>query len=261
MNRRDHRPSLRRSCRYSRTRILSLECGQQLEIGDDFVPVQQLPVGADGVAEVGRRRRNAGPRGPGGEKKTAAARIGARCCIQQIIGRSYFRRRFKAALKAIRQTLRPRRRNGAWAARIPSASAAVLSRSVQRSSPWRRLPAHPSQPLPRFRHPRHHDEGHRGTRFPHPLQQRHIVIRFTTRKHDIRIQNVSYEDILRLLLDLMAFHRKCAANLPGSCLFKADENDLCHDDTYLRWNSPRSREARELGWTSHTQLKCLTFGR
>jgi hypothetical protein len=54
-------------------------------------------------------------------------------------------------------------------------------------------------------------------------QQRHIAGRFAARKYNIRIQELSHEDVLRLLLDLMIIYGECAANLPGNRSFKAND--------------------------------------
>jgi hypothetical protein len=48
---------------------------------------------------------------------------------------------------------------------------------------------------------------------------------------------------LRLLLDPMVIQSKCAAKLPGSRLFKANENYFCQNAD-LPLNPPRCREAR-----------------
>jgi hypothetical protein len=133
------------------------------------------------------------------------------------------------------------RRNGAGAARIPSTSEVDAYRSVLSSSLSRRLQVH--RPLPRFGNPRDHDEGQRGSRVPDAPQRRNIVVRFPASKHDIRIQKVFCDDVLRLLRDLMAIRRKGAGKLACIHLFKANNDYLCHD-TALPWNPPLRREAR-----------------
>lgn len=98
-----------------------------------------------------------------------------------------------------------------------SARSSNLSRSLERV-----------QPLPRFRQPRNYDERQRRPFFAHEPQQRDIVVGFSAGKHDIRIPKFIKDDVLRLVLNLMAVKRKCAADLPDGRLLKANENDLCH---------------------------------
>ena len=58
--------------------------GQGVEIRNDFVPVEQLAVGADGMSEVGFRRGDGGEAQVRGEQKAAKRLLpgGCRACLE-----------------------------------------------------------------------------------------------------------------------------------------------------------------------------------